>query len=147
MLGRGDRAYRYYRALLPSAMNDRAELRTIEPYVYGQFVVGASDPAHGTAHNPWLTGTASWAYVAATQWILGLRASLDGLLIDPCIPAGWEDFRATRVFRGATYEVTVKNPRRLCRGVRRLRVDGRDVVGNLVPPAPAGRTVRVEAEL
>lgn len=147
MLGNGDRAYRYYRALLPSAMNERAELRHIEPYVYGQFVVGSSDPAHGTAHNPWLTGTASWAYVAATQWILGIRPQIDGLLIDPCIPSSWDGFHVRRVFRGATYEITIKNPQHLSRGIRRLCLDGKEYPGNLVPVARKGSKITVSAEL
>jgi cellobiose phosphorylase len=147
LLGRGDRAFGYYTALLPSAANDHAERRTIEPYVYGQFVTGRWDEHFGVAHNPWLTGTASWAYVAATQYILGIHPRLDGLAIDPCIPPDWEGFRVTRVYRGATYRIRVRNPSGLSRGVSRLRVDRRAIEGCVVPVAPPGAAIRVEATL
>jgi cellobiose phosphorylase len=147
MMGRGDMAFEYYRALSPLAQNDRAELRHIEPYVYGQFVTGKWDPTFGVAHNPWLTGTASWCYVAATQYILGIRAELNGLRIDPCIPASWDGFESTRIFRGVTYKIVVKNPQHVCRGVKRLTVDGKTVAGNLVPLAKTSDPVRVEVVL
>ncbi len=143
ILRRGDRAYEYYKALQPSTMNDRAELRTIEPYVYGQFVTGKWDKNFGIAHNPWLTGTATWSYVAATQYILGVRPTLAGLQIDPCIPVAWSGFEFTRIFRGATYQITVANPSGLCAGVKRLKVNGKEIEGNILPIFPAGKTVKV----
>ena len=146
-LRRGETAYRYYRSLLPSAYNDQADLHHTEPYVYCQFVVGKWDKHHGTGHNPWLTGTAGWSYVAATQYILGIRPQLDGLEIDPVIPADWPGFSVTRVFRGATYEIEVTNPDRCGHGVRQLQIDGQAVEGNRVPPAEAGQTVKVRVTL
>jgi N,N'-diacetylchitobiose phosphorylase len=147
MLGRGERAFAYYRALLPSVMNDRAELRQVEPYVYCQFVKGPSDAGFGQGRNPWLTGTASWAYVAATQYVLGIRPGLGGLAIDPCIPGAWEGFEVRRVFRGATYHIRVRNPHGLCKGARRLTVDDQRVEGNVVPVAEPGSEVHVEVVL
>ena len=96
------------------------------------------------AKNSWLTGTASWSYVAVTQFILGIRASLDGLVVDPCIPADWPSFSARREFRGATYEIEVVNARGTGRGARSLSVDGKPVVGRVIPIAKPGSTVRVK---
>ena len=73
--------------------------------------------------------------------------SLDGLVVDPCIPADWASFSARRRFRGATYEIDVQNPKGAGRGVRSMTVDGKAVVGNLVPLAEPGTTVRVKVEL
>ncbi|HYZ97182.1 MAG TPA: glycosyl hydrolase family 65 protein, partial [Acidimicrobiales bacterium] len=101
----------------------------------------------GEAKNSWLTGTAAWNFVAATQWILGIRPDHDGLRIDPCLPADWEGFTATRRFRGARYDITVRKPPGARGRVSRLVVDGRPVDGNLVPPAPEGAKVTVEAEI
>ncbi|MFO7870527.1 MAG: glycosyl transferase [Kiritimatiellia bacterium] len=145
ILGRGDRAVEYHRAILPRKSNDRAELRRAEPYVYAQFVTGKSHPDFGTAHNPWVTGTAGWSYVAAVQYILGIRPVFDGLALDPCIPSEWTGFEATRVFRGARYRTKVHNPDRRAGKVRVLKVNGRSVETNVIPPSPEGRTVRVEA--
>ena len=145
MLGRGDRAFEYYLALLPLTRNDQAEQRRIEPYVYGQFVTGKWDRDFGVAHNPWLTGTASWCYVAATQYILGIQAQLHGLRIAPCIPSSWDGFSVSRIFRGATFRITVRNPQHVCHGVKQLKVNGKTLDGNVVPLAAAGQAVRVKA--
>ncbi len=111
VLGRGQRAYDYYRAYLPARYNDSAEVHQVEPYVYCQFTHGPESPRFGQARNPWLTGTASWSYVGVTQYILGIRPELEGLRIDPCVPASWGDYEVTRTFRGKTVTVRVTNPR------------------------------------
>jgi cellobiose phosphorylase len=133
ILGHGDRAYEYYRASMPAAYNERAEIRQIEPYVQGQTTYSIYSPRPGTARTAWLTGAAAWAYYSATQYILGLRPELDGLRIDPCIPSAWNGFKATRRFRGRTIEIEVKNPERVCHGVKSLTLNGERLSGNLVP--------------
>jgi len=147
MLGRGDRAYAYHRAHMPAAQNDIADVRQIEPYVHCQSTHGPDSPRHGASRIPWLTGTATWAYVAGTQYVLGVRPEVEGLRIDPCIPPAWEGFTVRRVFRGATYEITVRNPDGVCKGVREVTVDGAQQADNLIAPAPTGATMRVEATL
>ena len=147
LLGHGDRAYEYYRSFMPSAYNDRAEVREIEPYVHCQSTHAPESRKYGVSRVPWLSGTASWACYTAAQWMLGIRPEVEGLRIDPCIPANWPGFEAVRVFRGATYTIRVKNPGHVCRGVRQLVVDGRAIKGNVIPPAASGATVQVEAEL
>ena len=65
MLGRGDSAFDYYKAILPPASNDHAEVRWTEPYVYAQMIAGREHKDFGQGKNSWLTGTASWNFVAA----------------------------------------------------------------------------------
>jgi cellobiose phosphorylase len=132
MLGNGDRAYEYYRASMPAAYNDRAEIRQIEPYVQGQTTYSIYTPRAGNARTSWLTGAAAWAYFSATHYILGLRPELNGLRIDPCIPSTWNGFRATRRFRGRTIEIEVTNLEGVCRGVKSLTLNGELLPGNLV---------------
>lgn len=145
MLGWGDRAYQYYRQLMPLARKD-ADHYAVEPYVYCGNICGPAHPQFGYGRNAWLSGTASWMYVAATQWILGIRPTYTGLQIAPVLPGNWEGFSATRVFRGVTYHIVV---RRVGPGSEvALTVDGRPVEGNLIPLPPAGQTeVRVMVEL
>ncbi len=133
MLGHGDRAYEYYRAYMPSAYNERAELREIEPYVHCQTTYATVNRNAGKSRVPWLSGTASWSYHAAVEHILGIRPELAGLRIDPCIPSTWDGFSVTRRFRGANVTITVQNPEHVCRGVRLLRVNGQTLSGNLLP--------------
>ncbi|MGA2974359.1 MAG: glycosyl hydrolase family 65 protein [Spirochaetia bacterium] len=147
MLGRGDQAFSYYKAILPSAGNDIADKRWTEPYVYAQMIAGREHKDFGQGKNSWLTGSASWNFVAISQYILGVRPDLDGLRIDPCIPKTWKGFSVTRVFRGDTYRISVKNPHRVCKGVSRMTVDGRTVEGNLVPVFGDAGTHDVEVVL
>lgn len=147
-LGRGDRAYEYYRAYMPSAYNDRAEVRQVEPYVHCQSTHGRDSRRFGASRLPWLSGTATWSYVAGTQYILGVRPDWDGLRIDPVIASRWDGFEVTRHFRGATYVIHVKNPGHVERGVRTLVVDGREVDPKKpLAVAPAGTSVRVEVQM
>ena len=124
LLGRGDRAFEYYSQINPSLKNERIDEYECEPYVYPQNILGDEHPQFGLARNSWLSGTASWAYQAGTQYILGIKPTYHGLQIDPCIPHNWDGFRVTRRFRRAVYEIEVKNPQHVCMGVSAMTVDG-----------------------
>ena len=146
-LGMGDRAWEYMRNVMPASFNDRAEIREVEPYAVCQSTHSRFSPRYGTGRVSWLSGSAVWNYVAMTNAILGIQADYEGLRIDPCLPSHWEGFTATRRFRGATYNITVRNPNGRCKGVNALSVNGKAIAGNLVPPAAAGETVEVIAEI
>ncbi len=133
VLKHGDRAYEYYRSYLPSAYNDRAEIRQVEPYVYSQFTHGRASPRFGQSRNPWLTGTASWTYIAVTQYILGLRPAPDGLRIDPCIPSAWDGFSVRRRYRGHWLDITVENPAHVSSGVRSVTLNGEPLPCDTIP--------------
>lgn len=136
-LGRGDRAMKFYDALLPYNQNDKIEIRQAEPYSYCQFIMGRDHTAHGRARHPWLTGSAGWAYFAATHWMLGVRFKFDGMLIDPCVPADWKEFEITRKWRGATFHITVRNPHSVQKGVASVALNGEAVAG-VIPPQAEG---------
>jgi N,N'-diacetylchitobiose phosphorylase len=142
-LGLGDRAMAHYDALLPYNQNDAIEVREAEPYSYCQFVMGRDHSAFGRARHPWLTGSAGWAYTAATRWMLGIRPGFDGLLVDPCIPSAWKGFEADRTWRGAVYRIKVSNPGGVQKGVVRVTLDGRPSA-NPIPVQPAGSEHEVE---
>lgn len=143
MLGNGDRAYEYYAQINPAGKNDIIDIYECEPYVYAQNILSDEHPQFGLARNSWLSGTASWSYQAATQWILGIRPEYNGLRVDPCIPSAWEGFSATRKFRGGLVHITVHNPQHVCKGVAKMTVDGKEVQGNLVPLGSGERRVEV----
>ena len=147
LVDNGDRALDYYLRINPSAREGISEIHRCEPYVYAQMIAGKDAPTPGEAKNSWLTGTAAWNLVAITHWILGIRPDHDGLRIDPCLPAHWDGFTATRRFRGARYDITVRRSRGASGRVSHLVVDGQRIDGNLVPVAPARATVTVEAEV
>jgi cellobiose phosphorylase len=149
LTGNAEGALDYYLRINPSARESISEIHRCEPYVYAQMIAGRDAPTHGEAKNSWLTGTAAWNYVAATQWILGIRPELNGLRIDPRLPAGWGAISVTRRFRGARYRIVVHPPAAPSAGparVARLVVDGRAIDGNLAPLPPGpGAEITVEA--
>jgi len=128
-LGNGNRAMKYYDSILPYNQNDIIEIRQAEPYSYCQFIMGKDHTAHGRARHPWLTGTASWFYTAATKYILGIRPTYNGLIIDPCIPSDWKGFNVVRKWRKATYNINVKNPNKVEKGIRSIKLNGNEIQG------------------
>ena len=146
-LGRGDRAFDFYKRICPSYLNGLGELHKTEPYVYAQMIAGKQSANHGQAKNSWLTGTAAWNFVAISQYILGIRPDYNGLSIDPSIPRSWQSYTVKRHFRGAHYTINVSNPNGNTSGVKRLTVDGTPVTGNLVPVFSDGKDHTVEVLL
>ena len=141
MLGRGDRAMKFYNALCPYYQNDMIEIREAEPYSYCQFIMGKDHTAHGRARHPFMTGSGGWSYFSATRYMLGIRPQFDHLLIDPCVPADWKEFKMVRVWRGAEYKITVQNPDAVMKGVREILIDGKAV--DQIPAFPAGESHEV----
>ena len=145
ILGRGDNAFEYYKKICPAYVEERSELHKMEPYIYTQMIAGKEAFKPGEAKNSWLTGTAAWNFVAISQYILGIRPDYDGIIVDPCIPSSWKEFNVTRVFQGVTYEINVKNPDNKCKGIGSLKVDGKEIQGNIIPLFYDNKTHIVEA--
>lgn len=133
MIGRGERAWEYYKKICPSFLEDISELHRTEPYVYAQMIAGKDAHKPGEAKNSWLTGTAAWNFYAISRFILGVRPTYDGLLIDPCIPQDWKGFEVRRKFRNAEYKIMVTNPDGVNKGVKTILLDGRKLDGNVIP--------------
>src|SRR5688572_21978211 len=144
VIGRPERAFEYYTKIAPAYLEDKSEVHRLEPYVYAQMIAGKDAVRQGEAKNSWLTRTAAWNFVAASQYLLGVRPEWDGLLVKPCIPKSVGNFTIERRCRGAVYEITVKNGG----GTEpKLKVDGKAIEGHIVPYAPKGAKVRVEVEV
>jgi cellobiose phosphorylase len=107
-------------------------------------IAGKDAPTHGEAKNSWLTGTAAWNYSAITQSILGIQPTLEGLEVSPSIPASWDGFTATRVYRGVTYHITVENPRHVSKGVANVTVNGKQIEGSLIHAEGDSKEVNVK---
>lgn len=133
LIGNGERAYDYFTRISPAHHEDKGELRKTEPYVFAQMIAGKEAFKPGEAKNSWLTGTAAWTFVAASQYILGVRPDYNGLVVDPCIPSHWKEVSVVRKFRNATYAIRILNPRSRNKGVSSVKVDGAKIEGNLLP--------------
>ena len=137
-IGRGNEAFDIYKRICPAWLEERSDIHQTEPYCYSQTVTGRASGVPGHAKNSWLTGTASWAFVAVSQYILGIRPDYDGLIVDPCLPDELEEFTVTRRFRGSVYAIHVRKT-----GVYSMQVDGIPVEGRNIPLAD-NKTVTVE---
>ncbi|HOA08533.1 MAG TPA: glycosyl transferase, partial [Spirochaetota bacterium] len=146
ILGRGEAAWEYFRKICPAYTEEISELHKVEPYVYAQMIAGKDAFKPGEAKNSWLTGTAAWNYYAITQFILGIKPAYNGLEVNPCIPAGWKGFSVKRKFRGATYNIEVKNSG-VNKGVKAITVDGKAVEGCIIPDMKDGKEHNVVVEL
>lgn len=133
LLGHGDRAFEYFLESSPASMNDKAEIRCIEPYVHGQFVESSASPFEGRAHVHWLTGTASTVMVGCVEGICGMRPDAEGLIINPSIPSSWDSFTMEKKFRGCKLNITVENPNHKQSGVSKVILNGVELSGNKIP--------------
>lgn len=131
--GHGERAFEYFMENAPAAQNDRAEIRRLEPYCYGQFTEGKASPNFGRSHVHWLTGTASTVMVGCVEGILGMRPDFYGLHIAPSVPKAWDEFEIDKDFRGCHLHITVKNPNHAESGCKKLLVNGQELEGNYIP--------------
>ncbi len=131
--GHGERAFTYFRENAPAAQNDRAEIRRLEPYCYGQFTEGKDSPHFGRSHVHWLTGTASTVMVGCVEGILGMRPDFYGLKIAPSVPKEWESFEIDKDFRGCHLHITVHNPGHAESGFKKMTVNGEELKENYIP--------------
>jgi cellobiose phosphorylase len=138
-LGNGERAFEVYRKTCPAYLEEISEIRRTEPYVYCQMVAGRDAPTFGEGKNSWLTGTAAWTFFNISQCILGIRPTMQGLEIDPCLPSSIRRFTCERLFRGVRYHIGVDNAANVRKGVRELIVDGQRIPGRVVP-IPEGKS-------
>jgi len=145
-LGHGNRAMKFYDSILPYNQNDMIEIRESEPYSYCQFIMGKDHTAHGRARHPWLTGTASWFYIAATKHILGINTTYEGLTINPCISSDWDGFEVTRKWREAIYNIKVINNNGVEKGIKSIQLNGQNT-SNPIPVQEPGSVNEVVVEM
>ncbi|WP_139556744.1 GH36-type glycosyl hydrolase domain-containing protein [Methylotetracoccus oryzae] len=126
MLGDGDQAAELLRMLNPI---NRTATRTgiyaykVEPYVLSADIY--AEPPHVRRGGwTWYTGASGWFHRAGLEWVLGLRVQADTLIIDPCTPRAWPGYRMAYRHGTARYEITVRNPNGVTRGVSRIVLDG-----------------------
>jgi len=147
ILGHGNRAYEWFRRCMPMVQAADPDIYMMEPYVYSEYVTSPDHPSFGQASHSWLTGSGVWMLRDGIDWILGVRPTYDGLLIDPCIPSEWNGFKIARQFRGALYNIEVQNPQHVERGVKHIEVDGKTIYGTTLPIIAEGTSVQVTAVL
>ena len=129
LLGRGERAWRYYKQIMPSEVIKKVGVDRYhaEAYAYCSTLLGKDNEMFGWGCVSQVTGTAAWMDVVATQYLLGVRPTLRGLLIDPSIPAQWDGYTVERIYRGRKLTIEVRNPNHVQHGVAEMVVGGMPV--------------------
>lgn len=144
MSGCGDKAFETLKKVMPNAQKDM-ELYKTEPYVFAEYLVGPQHPyLYGEGAFTWVTGSSGWAFMTATEWILGAKRDFDGLRIDPCIPKNWKKCSIRRPFRGDIYEIEILNPEGKEQGVKQIFIDGNELHGTLVVPIGDGKVHKIQ---
>ncbi len=139
-----ENAFRIYKKNAPAYIENISEIHQTEPYVYSQTIAGRDSPHYGAAKNSWLTGTASWSFVVLSQGLLGIKPEIDGLKIEPCLSKEFTEVYITRIFRGAKYNIHIKNNGLKIKG---LFVDGNLIEGNIVPFNKDKKVYEVEVSI
>jgi len=147
VMGRGDLAYEMYTKICPPKRGQDPELYCSEPYVMPGNSDGPESPFFGRSGWTWYTGSAAWLFRISTEWILGVRPTREGLLVDPCIPSAWTHVRIVRQFRGATFQISLENPKHVCRGVAAIWLDGKRLNVPVLPALRDGQTHQVRVLL
>lgn len=102
--GESEAAWQVMRDLWAFDDDDRFDRRGQLPIYVPNYFRGAwhqfPDTA-GRSSRLFNTGTVAWAYRLLIENLLGLTGTLSGLRVTPYLPAGWPEFSAERVFRGA----------------------------------------------
>lgn len=147
LLGHGNRAFEYFMETSPAAMNDKAEIRVIEPYAHGQFVESKASPFEGRSHVHWLTGTASTVMVGCVEGILGMRPDADGLDINPSIPSDWKQYTVKKQFRGKELDFIFENPKGVESGVKSVTVNGKEITGHYIKASELNDTNKITVTL
>ena len=133
VLKRGNKAYESIMKILPDNDLNPSSHSGVPPYMVTNMYYGPEHPRKGEILYSWVTGTSDWLFKAMNSHIMGVRATYDGLVIDPCVPSEWKSFGLTRSYLGATYEVDFENPESKEFGVASVVVDGKAIEGNLLP--------------
>ena len=142
-LGRGDIAFDMYSSFCPIKRGMEPDLYKCEPYVTPGNTNGPQAADYGAGGWTWYTGSATWLFRVSTNWILGVRPNYKGLLIDPCIPTGWDGFSMKRAYGKAVYSIEVKNPAHVSKGIKQVYLDGKKIDSNIIPDLSDNKTHEV----
>ena len=129
LLGRGDIAWQLYTQIQPHSVIKKVGIERYhsEAYAYCSTMLGKANEKFGWGVVSQVTGTAAWMDVVSTQYILGVRPTIKGLLIDPSIPSEWDKFSVQRIYRGCKLNIRVENPNHVQHGVKAMYIDGAEL--------------------
>ena len=141
LLSDGDRAMHLYRMINPvthALTPEAVATYKVEPYVIAADVYTAEGHL-GRGGWTWYTGSASWLYRVGLEEILGFCKLAETLSIDPCIPSEWKEFSIEYRHGQSVYEILVRNPSGVQKGVSSVTLDGVVLNGPVQLTSESGR--------
>ncbi len=91
------------------------------------------------------TGTVAWVYRCINEELCGVKGEGLGAIIEPKIPASWQEFSYQRPFRGATLDVVVSRSPSVSR--QKLTVDGVVQSANRIDYVQPGHDYKIKVVL
>jgi cellobiose phosphorylase len=133
LLKQNDLAFKAYKNLCPIYNGMNPDEYVAEPFVTPGNIDGPKSPNYGMGGWTWYTGSASWYQKVIVDWILGVRATHKGMVVDPCIPSDWREFSLKRLFRGTTYDIKVVQSLKSSKKKKYIVFEGKKIEGNVLP--------------
>lgn len=144
--GRGDKALKTLKKIMPDSEQNPSSQSGAEPYVFTNCY--STNPGYyGKSYQSWTTGTSAWCLMGLYEGILGVKRDYEGLRIEPCFPSSWGEAEVTRHFRGADYHIVIRNPEHLENGAARVLSDGQPCEGGILPDYRDGRVHEIKVIL
>ncbi len=147
LLKRSEDAYDIFKRICPIYNGMNPDKWKAEPYVNPGNIDGPQSIFYGMGGWTWYTGSASWYQKVCVDWILGVRASEEGLIIDPSIPNDWKEYSVKRTFRGTVYNIKFSNPDKVSCGIKSITIDGKLNESNYLIKPINKKQVNVEVVL
>lgn len=135
-------AYEIFKGVNP--LNHDQNILKTGPWIPEYYISSDNPNWPGRGEYPLLTASAGWTRYIFQNFFLGVRGELDGLRIDPCLPAVPE-FKKCSInihFRGAEYEIKFSNPKLLKNtSAVKVVVDGNQIEGTLINSFKDGKHI------
>lgn len=142
--GDGNAAYETIRRTLPTNPDNPPEKSLQAPIFVANSYFGLPEsPNFGQSSQNLGTGTGTWLMHSAVNYLVGIRATTEGLQVCPCLPDDWQEVTVKRTFRKARYVIHIRRELSQARQTPRIAVNNQPWRKPFLP-YKAGSTFHVE---
>jgi cellobiose phosphorylase len=143
IIGRPEAAVDIIKKILPLQELDNTDKSKAIPLWMPNYWHGPHSKTPGLGSDVMTSASPPWMYLVVYDDLLGIKATVDGLLVSPCLPKYWDKIKVQRKWRGSTYNFEYK--RKGDGNVISVRMDGKAVTRGLIKPdqSPQEHIVRV----
>ncbi|MDX2146170.1 MAG: glycosyl transferase family 36 [Planctomycetota bacterium] len=139
-----DTVERIWNSISPAWRGRDADAYVAEPYVTPGNVDGPLSDKPGRAGWTWYTGSAAWLNRVSLEWVLGIRPTWEGLLVDPCPPASLGKVDVTRTWRGRRIRVRFDAAEYDPKATPAIVLNGEALADNQIRPEQLGASSEVD---